>query len=141
MDPNEKAHQPTGVGGWLLMLCGVLLLWQPLNLAVAASSAMNAIAIRGPVLGLVLAGRLLVTAFGVAAGIALLGRRDAAVAMAKASLALSAATDVFVYATPYVPNDRMPGDTPLYIAASLAFYGLWMVYLTRSTRVRNTFTS
>jgi hypothetical protein len=141
MDPDKKANGPAGVGGWLLVLCGVLLLWQPLNLAVAASSAMNAIAIRGPVVGLVLAGRLLVTAFGVAAGIALLGRRDASVAMAKASLALSAATDVFVYATPYAPSNRMPGDTPLYIAGSLAFYGLWMVYLMRSTRVRNTFTS
>lgn len=141
MDPDKQANGPAGVGGWLLVLCGVLLLWQPLNLAVAAAGAMNALAIRGPVLGLVLAGRLLVTAFGVAAGIALLGRRDAAVAMAKVSLALSAATDVFVYATPYVPSNRMPGDTPLYIAASLAFYGLWIVYLMRSTRVRNTLTS
>ena len=59
--------------------------------------------------------------------------------MAKASLALSAATDVFVYTTSYFPNNRIPGDTPFYVAASLAYYSAWMAYLVRSKRVERTF--
>jgi len=80
-----------------------------------------------------------VTAFGIAAGIALIARRGPAVTMAKLALVLSGATDLVVYGTPYFPSNRIPGDTPLYVAASLAYHGLWLVYLFRSTRVKNTY--
>ena len=33
----------------------------------------------------------------------------------------------------------MPGDTPLYVAATLAYYSGWFAYLTLSRRVRMTF--
>jgi hypothetical protein len=56
-----------------------------------------------------------------------------------ASLALSAAMDVFIYTTPFYPSNRQPGDTPLYVGASLAYYSAWTLYLMRSRRVRNTF--
>jgi hypothetical protein len=59
--------------------------------------------------------------------------------MAKVSLVASAAMDVFVYSTHYFPNNRLPGDTPLFIAVSLAYYTIWIVYLFRSKRVRDTF--
>ena len=48
-------------------------------------------------------------------------------------------TTVVVYTTPYFPNNRMPGDTPFYVAASLAYHGAWLAYLFRSRRVRNTY--
>jgi hypothetical protein len=80
-----------------------------------------------------------VTAFGLAAGIALAMRRGPAVLMANTSLVLSAATDLLVYTTPYFPSNRMPGDTPLYVAASLTYHGLWLAYLFRSARVKNTY--
>jgi len=83
--------------------------------------------------------RLLVAALGIAAGIALLGRRAGAVTLAKVSLAASAATDVFVYTTPFFPNNRPPGDTVLFVAASLAYHGAWMIYLFRSKRVKEIF--
>lgn len=35
---------PSGVGGWLLLLSRLLIVWQPLNLAVAAMGALDAIA-------------------------------------------------------------------------------------------------
>src|SRR5579862_3081999 len=94
---------PNGVRGWLLVLCLLLVIWQPLSVAIVVSSMVNRLAIRGLPLALVLLLRLLVTAFGIAAGIALFARRPAAVAMAKASLVASAAVDVFVYVTPYAP--------------------------------------
>lgn len=130
---------PQGIGGWLLLLVLLLLVWGPVNLGLIASSAFGAVAVRGAPVVLVLLLRVFVTAFGIAAGIALAGTRGPGVTMAKASLALSAATDVFVYTTPYFPSNRLPGDTPIYLAISLAYYGLWIAYLLRSARVRNTF--
>lgn len=128
-----------GVGGWLLVFCLLLLVWQPLSLGLIASSVLDRLPVRGLPLALILMLRLVVVAFGIAAGIALLGRRASAVALAKASLIASAATDTFVYATPYFPNNRPPGDTTLVVMASLAYYAIWFTYLTRSRRVRNTY--
>ena len=101
----------------------------------------TALAVRGLPLALVLMMRVLVAAFGIAAGLALLGRRAGAVTMAKVSLAASAATDVFVHTTPFFPNNRPPGDTALVVVASLTYYGAWMVYLFRSKRVKETFST
>ena len=129
----------TGIGGWLLVLCLLLLIWHPLNFAVAAAGALEALPLRGAPLALVLAARLLVTASGIAAGIALLARRPAAVTLAIIALALSAAADLFVYTTSYTPSNRLPGDTIWYIALSLVYHGAWLLYLVRSARVRNTY--
>jgi hypothetical protein len=134
-----KVNGSRGVGGWLLVLCLLLIVWQPLSLGLVASQTLDALFVRGLPVALVLIARLLVTALGIAAGLALLGRRPAAVTLAKVSLAASAATDVFVYATPYFPNSRKPGETPIYIAASLAFYVMWLAYLFVSKRVAKTF--
>ena len=127
------------VGGWLLVFCLLLLVWQPLSLGLVASSVLGSLAVRGLPAVLVLITRLLVAALGIAAGIALLGRRAGAVTLAKVSLAASAATDVFVYTTPFFPNNRPPGDTVLFVAASLAYHGAWMIYLFRSKRVKEIF--
>lgn len=132
-------RSPKGVGGWLGLLCRILLLWQPLSLAVIGSSALNSLSVRGLPLALVLLGRLIVAAVGVGAGLALLRQRPGAVTLAKASLVLSAAADVFVYTTPYFPNNRPPGDTTIILAASLVWYAVWLGYLIRSKRVREVF--
>jgi hypothetical protein len=131
--------QLAGVRGWLLVLCLLLVVWQPVQLGLVASGVVDRIAIRGLPLALVLLMRLLVTALGIAAGLTPLTRRPAAVAMAKASLVASAAADVFVLVTPYFPSNHFPGDTPWYVAATLAYYGAWLMYLSRSRRVRQTF--
>jgi hypothetical protein len=128
-----------GVGGWLLLLCRLLIIFHPLSLAVTASSALNALSLRGAPVAIVLVVRLLVVAFGVAAGRALQHLRPAAVTLAIAALALSAATDAFVYTTPYFPNNRPPGDTLLVVLASMIYHAMWIGYLLRSKRVRATF--
>jgi hypothetical protein len=135
----KQVNGPMGVGGWLLVLCVLLLVWQPLSLGLLASGVLDDLALRGVPLALVLVLRVIVAAFGIAAGLALVNRRPGAVALAKASLVASAATDVFVYATPYFPSNRMPGETPFYIAAALAYYIVWLAYLFRAKRVKNTF--
>jgi len=129
----------SGVAGWLLVLCVLLLVWHPLNFALVAAGALEALPLRGTPLALVLAARLLVTAVGIAAGIALLARRPGAVTLAMAALALSAAAELFVYTTSFMPSNRLPGDTIWYVAVSLLYHGAWLLYLVRSTRVRNTY--
>jgi hypothetical protein len=138
-DPATPDSAPTGVGGWLLLLCGLLLVWHPLNFAVAAAAALNALALRGLPLALLLGGRLLVTALGIAAGLALLARRPAAVTLALVAVAASAAADLFSYTTPYMPSNRLPGQTTWFVAGSLLYHAAWLLYLVRSTRVRNTY--
>jgi hypothetical protein len=134
-----EPRRPRGVGGWLVVLCALLLVWGPISFGLVASNALPALSVRGLPLAFILATRVIVTAFGIAAGIALATRRGPAVTMAKVALVLSGATDVVVYGTPYFPSNRMPGDTPLYVAASLAYHGLWLAYLFRSKRVANTY--
>jgi hypothetical protein len=127
------------VGGWLLILCRLLLVYQPLSLAVTTSAALASLSTRGPGLLVAIAIRVVVTALTVAAGLALTNRQPGAVGLAKVALVLSAACDIFIYTTPYFPNNRPPGDTPIYVAVSLAYHTVWLVYLSRSARVRNTY--
>ncbi len=124
--------------GWLLVLCFFLAVWQPVNLALAASSALAALPVRGLPLALLLAARVISTACGIAAAIAIYRRHSGAATIVKMSLLLSAGLDLFVYTTSYFPNNRLPGDTILYIAWSLAFYGAWLVYIFRSATVKRT---
>jgi hypothetical protein len=123
------------------VLCALLLVWQPLSLGLVASSALGSLAFSGWPLALVLLTRVVVAGVGIAAGLALLGRRPGSVTLAKAALVLSAASDVFVYTTPFFPSNLAPGQTPLYIAVSVAYSAVWIVYLSRSTRVREIFHS
>ena len=134
---NDKTTR--GVGGWLLLLCLLLLVGQPINLAIGAARALGALPMRGLPLALVVIGQLMVAGIGVGAGLALLGCRRGAATFAKWSLLLSAGMDLFAYTTPFLPNNRLPGTTPLFIVASLAYYAIWIAYLSRSKRVRNTF--
>jgi len=134
-----SVNRARGIGGWLLVLCLLLLVYQPIAVGLVASSLLDSVGAVGVPVALLLLTRLLVTGFGIAAGLALAARRPGAVAIAKASLALSAATDLMVYATPYFPSRRAPGETPVYAAVSLAYYAIWLTYLFRSKRVRATF--
>ena len=101
------------LGGWLLVLCVFLAIWQPVNLALVASNALAALPVRGWPLALLLAARVVVTACGLAAALAIYHRHAGAMVMAVVSLTLSACVEVFVYATSYFPSNRLPGDHAL----------------------------
>jgi hypothetical protein len=124
---------------WLWLLCLLLLVGHPIDVALVASRAVQALPTRGAPLGILLVVRLIVTGLGIAAGIALLKRRAGAVSLARWSLVASAVTDLVVYATPFFPSSRIPGDTPLYAAATTAYYAAWWLYLARSKRVKQAF--
>jgi len=125
------------VRGWLLVLCALLLVWQPLNLGVTMAGLVDKLSLRGPGLALILLARLFAAGLGIAAGLSLFQLKPGAVTIAKASLAFSAIVDVIVYATPYSPSNRPPGDATIILVASLVYYGLWFAYLTRSKRVKS----
>ncbi len=131
--------EPDGVSGWLLLLTRWFVVGQPILFAFTASSALGALAIRGLPLALLMVARLLVTAFGLATGLAMTSRRPEAATLAIASLLISATADVVTLTTSIWPSNRMPGDTPVYIAGTLAFHAAWIVYLIRSKRVQATF--
>ncbi len=128
-----------GLGGWLLILSRLLLVYQPVSLAISAATAINSLPTRGPKVLVAIAIRVIVTGVCVAAGLALTNRAPSAVGLTRTALILSAAADVFILTTPFYPNNRPPGDTPLYVAATLTYHTIWLVYLARSDRVRRTF--
>lgn len=136
---NVKTKEPEGVGGWLLLLCLLLVAWGPIELGLIASSALAALPVRGLSLGLIVVVRLIVAAFGLAAGLALLAKRGPALPMARTSLVLTGVTNIFVYATPYFPSNRMPGDDRLAIVGTVVYALVWSAYLAKSRRVRNTY--
>jgi hypothetical protein len=136
---ERRRDTARGVGGWLLLLCLLLLVAQPISVAITSARALDSLAMRGTPLALVLLARMMVAGIGIAAGIALGGSRRGAAAFAQVSLALSAAMDVFADTTRYLPNNRPPGTTPIVIMLSLAYSAIWIAYLSRSKRVRNTF--
>ena len=117
----------------------LLLVWQPINLAFTMSGAVDELSMRGAGLGIILLARLLAAGLGIAAGLALFQLKPGAVTLAKTSLVFSAIVDIVVYATPYSPNNRPPGDATIILAASLLYYGIWFTYLVRSKRVRDTY--
>lgn len=137
--PEEVNDAKSGVGGWLLLLCLSLLIWHPVALAVNSARSLTSLQMRGMSMAVVVLARLMIAGIGVGAGLALLGRRRGAPTIARWSLLLSALMDLFVYLTPFLPSNRLPGTTPLFVAASMTYYGIWIAYLSTSKRVRNTF--
>ena len=123
--------------GWLLIVSRILLIYQPINLAVSAATALDSLPTRGPKVLVAIAVRVLGAGVSVAAGLALTNRQPSAVRLAQFALAVSAACDVFIYTTSFYPNNRPPGDTPFYVAATIALHAIAMIYLWRSKRVRD----
>jgi hypothetical protein len=87
----------------------------------------------------ILVGRVMAAALGVAAGIALLGRQPGGVKLARLSLVASAVLDGIVYFAPSFPTSRAPGEGPWWMAAGIVYYGAWLIYLGRSRRVHALF--
>jgi hypothetical protein len=132
MTPRESRM----VGGWLALLCVLLLLWHPTTFALRASRGVGALPVRGALLGVMLIVDLGVTACGAAAAVALWRRQPIGVGMAKVALIAGGIFDLLRYTTTLVPNSLMPGDAPFYVVVTLIYFGGWLLYLFRSRRVR-----
>ena len=122
--------------GWLLLLSRVLLVYQPVNLAVSAATALSSLPTRGPKVLVAIAVRVLGAGVAVGAGLALTNRQPHAIRLTQIALIISAACDVFIYTTSFYPNNRPPGDTPYYIAATIVLHAAALAYISRSQRAR-----
>jgi hypothetical protein len=109
----------------------LLLVWAPLQYALRASAGLSALDVRGWPLGLFLVAHLAVTAFGFAAGRALLDRGAGAKAFAMVAFALAAVVDAFYYATSIFPSGLPPGDAPIYLSIALALHATAIAVLVR----------
>jgi len=128
-----------GVGGWLLVLSRLLILWQPIIIGLTTAQALTAIAARGTIVILLVLARALAAALGLGAGLALNRRHHGAVRLTELSLLTSLTVEMLAYVTPSFPNNRGPGETPFWVLGTLLYYGGWLVYLRRSKRVAVTF--
>jgi hypothetical protein len=133
---STTSARPAALHGWLLVLSRVLMIWEPLEFAVAASGAYNAVSVRGLPVLLVLGARLVGTAFSVAASRGLSNRHPGSPTLAVAALAVTGATRILAFVTPWFPSNRLPGQTPFYVALTLLFYGSGIVYLLMSRQAR-----
>jgi hypothetical protein len=114
-------QRPTG---WLLILCWLLCIWDPLNLAWSASSSLATLPIDrlGRLVFLIL--EVLVAGVGVAAGIAIWSRQMHGLVLAKIALGLSAATALirFVWFPGNVPPDLRVPLGVFFVAYNAAWY-------------------
>ncbi len=122
----------TGRRPWpLLVLMAVLVAWEPVTFALYASSVVDRVADRGVLAVAVLLGRVIVTAVGIAAGLAIWNDRPWAVSFARVAVALSAAATLVAALTGALPTSTPPGVRIPLLAATLAWDAAWIVYLTR----------
>jgi hypothetical protein len=122
--------------GWLLLLCAVLLVWQPLMLAVEASSALPSLGMRGAagVTELVVHG--LVAALSFAAGWALWQTSPAGPRLATFAVAANGLIGVQSLYWSVMPSNVFPSDR-LPLAALIATHAFaWLAYLRRSKRIQ-----
>lgn len=119
----------------LRVLSVLLLTWEPLAFALYASNLLHQAVDRGAGALALLGGRTIVTALGVAAGLALWNGRPGAIPLARLALGGAALVVVLTATTNVFPTTRPPGTEGPFVIASLTYYGAWLAYLQR-TRTR-----
>jgi len=122
--------------GWLLLLCAILLVWQPLSFAVEAASSLPNLGMRGAAGALELLAHGLVAALSVAAGIALWQSSPGGRPLAMAAILSGAVAGVQSLYWSVLPSNVFPSDRLPIATLIVAHAAAWAAYLNRSKRVR-----
>ena len=122
--------------GWLLVLCALLFIWEPLRLAAEFSGSIGTIAMRGPVAIAELVAHAAAAALAVAAAWALWNLNPAAPQIAIIALVLSAAVSVQSLYWSSLPHQTAPGERLPSAVLAVLHACAWIAYLLRSRRVR-----
>jgi hypothetical protein len=140
MSQRSAAGRPTlAVGGWLLVLCLILAVWNPASLAMRLAARVMNLSSQTTLSLWFLAARLMITSVGVAAGRALWLRRPRAVLLAKIALVLSA-IEAVVRLSARVGLTEAPPGTRFPLALFVILHNAaWYLYLQKSRRVRATY--
>ena len=127
------------MNGWLLLLCAILTVWNPLALALRLSAvALNLPSMSTAAL-ISLAVRFVLTSLGVSAGISLFMRRPWAVDLTKVTLVLFCVEAVARLSTRIGLSEAPPGTRLPLAVLLIAHNATWYAYLQKSQRVRELF--
>jgi hypothetical protein len=124
------------VGGWLLILCLILTVWNPASLALRLAAGVANLPSQSWLSILFLAARLIITSVGVAAGLALFMRRPWAVHLTKVALILFGIETAVRLSTRVDLSEAPPGTRLPRAVVLLAHNAAWYLYLHKSRRVR-----
>jgi hypothetical protein len=123
-------------GGWLLLLCVFLFVWEPLRFAGDLSGSVGTLAMRGAPGIVELIAHAATAVVSSAAAWGLWIRNPRAPTLASIAVAASAVVTIQSLYWSYLPGHAVPGqELPLSMVA-IAHAAGWIVYLRRSRRVR-----
>ena len=126
-DSASRASRPPT--GWLLILSVILCIWEPINLALAASAEISAIVPGHLERAAFLAFRVFVAGVGIGAGAAIWNRQVHAVTLTKTALVLSAAAAVIRLA--WFPGNVPPGVRSPLALLLVGYNAAWYAYVSR----------
>jgi hypothetical protein len=118
----------------LVALTLVLVVWEPATFALYASGIVGRVVDRGGWAVALLLMRVVVTAVGVAAGLALWNRRPWGVRFARVAMVLSAAATIANAVTGALPSNAPPGLAGPTLAVTLIWDAAWVIYLSQVLR-------
>jgi hypothetical protein len=113
------------------LLAILLLVWEPLNLALAASQTVTTLDQRGWLSIVWLLVRLAVTGVGIAAGMLLWQDRPGAIRLARWAIALLLVCAAALWAPPFAPRNLPPGVRGPVVSALVAWYAAWLIWAVR----------
>jgi hypothetical protein len=121
---------------WPVMLCLVLMVWQPLSFAVEASSSLGTLGMRGASGAVELIVHGAVAALSLAAGWALWQSSPGGPKLARVAIVAAAVVGVqSLYATA-LPSNVFPSDRMPLALVTVLHGAVWLAYLSRSARIR-----
>jgi hypothetical protein len=124
-----------------VVLTAVLLIWEPINLAFIASAGLNRLLDYGwPAVALLLY-RAFVVGLGMAAGRALWTLHPSGPRLARVCVSLHALALVLTFLTPYFPSNQPPSTKTLRLGLTLTLDVMWWVWLSRSRRLRQAYST
>ena len=121
---------------WLMLLSVLLILWRPLDYAVELPQSLSTMGMRGVPGAIELLFHGIVAAISVAAAIALWNERSSGPALASVALIGSAAATVQTLYWTALPHQTVPGSERLISAVAIGHAAIWLLYLSRSRRIR-----
>jgi hypothetical protein len=122
-------------GIWVLLLCAVLMVWQPLTFAVEASSSLTSLGMRGAPGAVELSIHGAVAALSVAAGWALWQSSPSGPKLARVAIVAAALVSLqSLYATA-LPSNVFPSDRLPLALLTVTHAAVWLAYLSRSGRI------